>query len=120
MGFTGRLHLAAQQMSRGVRRLAAYYLLAICDVLRLPDRPDEMIGGAEIEEMAASWARGRSRFGQGGARCTHSQRRFRWHATHWLRLLGRLDAPTPPPEPCADLVAAFAEHLRRERGLCSQ
>src|SRR5262249_25127917 len=35
----------------------------------------------------------------------------------WLRFLGRLRKPAPPPGSCADRVAAFAEALRREKGL---
>ncbi|HUE82847.1 MAG TPA: tyrosine-type recombinase/integrase [Pyrinomonadaceae bacterium] len=45
--------------------------------------------------------------------------RFISVATRWLRFLGHLDVPAPPPEPYAHLVKEFADYMEREKGLAS-
>jgi integrase/recombinase XerD len=100
---------------RTLRRIATY-LLAITGYLRLGVRPDDLITPAEIEVQATRWA---ERPGKPSSPAWGSQdrRNFITYATHWLQFLGRWQAPVSAPRPYADRVDAFADYMRRERGL---
>ena len=71
---------------------------------------------AAVETAAERWARQQRR--------RRRARTLRWPrvffvqtATAWLRYLGRLCTPQPPPKPFAPLVDAFSRYLTHERGL---
>jgi site-specific recombinase XerD len=71
---------------------------------------------AAVETAAERWARQQRR--------RRRARTLRWPrvffvqtATAWLRYLGRLCTPEPPPKPFAPLVDAFISYLTHERGL---
>lgn len=112
-------HLADQGISRSTLRGVAQYLLVVCDRLGLAARSGEMIQPAEIEAKADLWCKGRFRKSSGGGQgdSLRSRIRFRRIATQWLQFLGRLARPSTPPPPSADLIAAFADYMRNERGL---
>jgi integrase/recombinase XerD len=109
-------HLAEQGMARKTLRVVAYYLLGAAEYLRLAERPDAIISAAELDQVAARWAqrplRSPLRTGVSWARG-----RFLWYASGWLQFLGRLQPPPAEPRPYADYLAAFADYMRRERGL---
>ena len=109
-------HLASLGMATTTLFTAAYYLLAVAEYLRLAERPGEAIACAEIEQAADLWVarpcRWHNRKGIAQAR-----QRFLGRATGWLRFLGRLQLPPTKPHPHAEHLAAFADYLRRERGL---
>lgn len=111
-------HLEEQQMTRNSLRSVAHYLLVICDRLSLSGRADEVISAAEIVTAAARWAcrpfkpRRRRVYNSPLARA-----QFTRHATRWLRFLGRLKETPAPPVVCGELMAAFADHMKSERGL---
>lgn len=100
-------HQASRDMARSTLRDAAGYLLDVCEELDLPARPGERISQDEIDQRATRWSKGRP----------DARRRFRSHATQWLRFLGRLHEPPVTPPPYAPFVDAFSEYLRLERGL---
>jgi integrase/recombinase XerD len=111
-------HRADQGMARGTLQAAAYQLLTVARSLRLAERPGEIISLAEIEHEAMLWA-------DRSPKPSESQRLravacFRWHATQWLQFLGRLQRPTPAPNPYAALIDDFARFMHCERGLSSQ
>jgi site-specific recombinase XerD len=109
-------HCAELGMARNTLHLIAIYLLIITDVLRLGDRPDDLITPAEIEAEAIRRGKRRNKPSQSKRkrRCGCS---FITHATHWLQFLGRLQRPVVAPRPYADRVAAFADYMRCERCL---
>jgi integrase/recombinase XerD len=114
-------HCAALQMKCSSLRQIAIYTLIIAETLRLAERPGALVTRAEIEAGADRYVRlskrrcqpGRSKSLKGG----HLRNSFRWHATRWLKFLGRLRTPPPAPRPYANLVAEFRDYLLRERGL---
>jgi integrase/recombinase XerD len=112
-------HRASQGMARSALRTVAYYLLAVADALRLAQRPGECITATEIEEQATHWAnlprQQRSSHSSPAARP-----RFVRFATGWLRFLNRLQLPLPPATPFDAWIAAFGEHLQRDKGMCRQ
>lgn len=107
-------HLSEQGSALATLRGVAAYLLVIAKALRLADRPGERIGRAEIDEQAAAWSRRRF---HGRKRGSHSRQQFLWHATQWLRLMDRLESPTPTAGPYEDQLRIFAEEMRIEQGL---
>ena len=109
-------HCADQQMAPRTLRGIAIYTLVIARALRLADRPGELLTRAEVEQQADHWADRRPRPPRMKRRQL-SRTRFLRYALRWLRFLGRLQRPAPPPGSCADRVAAFAEALRGEKGL---
>ena len=112
--------LADEGLARSTRRVAAVYLLAVCDYFDLADRSDELIGDTEIEEKAAAWARRGALAGPGeGGHSLSARRRFRHHATQWLRFLGQLQETPRRSAPCAELITDYAEYMTDERGLSS-
>lgn len=100
------VHCAEQQMAHLTLREIAIYTLAITKVLRLAERPGELITPQEIKAAADCWARRRS-----------SWRLFTRYATRWLSFLGRFQPVIAAPPPYAGQVTAFADYMRRERGL---
>jgi integrase/recombinase XerD len=112
-------HLAQQGMTRATRREAAIYLLIVTHQLHLADRPTEVITLLEIQRQATRWANrpDRKTTPEG---IPHARQRFLGIATAWLRFLDRLHEPSPPPSPYAEQIAAFADHLQRDRGLSPQ
>lgn len=106
-------HLASQGMTRETLRQAADHILMVSEQLGLADRPMEAIRKEEIQRTATAWAKRhpRARHRKGGPTSTS---RFRRYATRWLRFLGRLEQQ---PSPFAEQIAAFADYMRRDRGL---
>lgn len=111
-------HCADLGMSDTTLRYLASYLLSIAAYLRLEDRPNDLISAEEIEGHADRWAKRLSTSGRSKPkRCARAT--FLSFATRWLQFLGRWQAPSHVERPYADRVAAFADHLRRERGFSS-
>ena len=78
-------------------------------------RSAPLIDETEVEEEAAAWAARPTRSRREGR--PSGRRRFRQHATEWLRFLGRLQEASKPLAPCADLIAEYAKYMTGERGL---
>jgi site-specific recombinase XerD len=99
-------------MSHGSLQQIAHYTLRVAKVLRLAERPGELITRTEITAAANRWANRRPR--------PLKKRRtvaFTGHAVRWLKFLGRLQLPAVTPWPFATEVSRFADYLLRERGL---
>jgi integrase/recombinase XerD len=109
-------HRAEQGYSKKGLRVLAYYLLACTRYLRLADRPGELISHAEVAEQATLWAN-RSPLPPEMKRRGSSRGDFLRYALTWLRFLGRLKVPTPPPSLFEDRIAAFGTFLLRDKGL---
>lgn len=108
-------HLADLGASPKTLRVAAHTLLTVIRYLRLADRGGDPIPLGEVDRAAERWARRRCRVPN--RRAGRSSRpTFVSHATGWLRFLGRLVEPVLPPGPFDAMIAAFAEHMRAERG----
>jgi site-specific recombinase XerD len=88
----------------------ASYLLAIAERLHLSEHIRERISAAEVQRAAADWARHQKR--SDAARTA-----FDSIARRWLASLGRLEEGSPVLQPFAALIAAYADHMRDERGL---
>jgi site-specific recombinase XerD len=109
-------YCAAQRMAVRTLRGIAIYTLVVARVLRLDDRPGELITAGEIEAAANRWATRRST--PPGRRVREAARRlFQRHALRWLLFLGRLQPPATAPRPYAEQVAQFTDYQLRERGL---
>ncbi len=114
-----RLRYLSDQAEQGVGRhglqVRAYYLLTVAQCLHLAERPGELISRGEIEREAGIWAQ------QPGPRkvvgSKHQQVAFRRHATQWLQFCGRLQPLSDTPHRYAEMIAAFADFLGREKGL---
>jgi hypothetical protein len=108
-------HLAEQGMARNTLQEWAHYMIVVGECLRLADRPGEVIARGEIEQKALLWAR------QPGPRKVVGSRRartaFLWRAIQWLRFMGRLQPTPATPHPCSEMLAAFADHPGRDKGL---
>jgi site-specific recombinase XerD len=107
---------AEQQMAPRTLRHVALYTLVVAKALRLADRPDQLITRAEIEAEADRWANRRPRPPK-MQQVRYSRLQFICHATRWLTLLGRLQAPSPDPGPYAERIAQFTDSMLRECGL---
>jgi site-specific recombinase XerD len=108
-------HLAEQGVARHGLQVRAYYLLVVAQCLRLAERPGELISHGEIERQAHLWAQQpgpRKVIGSKGQRVA-----FLRHATQWLQFCGRLLPLPDSPHRYAELIAAFADSLAREKGL---
>lgn len=109
-------HCAEQQMSRDSLRRIASNTLLIARILRLANRPGELISRSEIAAAADRWVNRRSR--QRPVRNIRlACRTLRGHAVRWLSFLGRLQSPATVQGPYADRIAQFTDYLLRERGL---
>jgi len=103
-------HLIEEGRSRSTLRTVAQLLMS--SVQHLPLHRAE-ISVSDIEVSAEAWARTRHR----SASCFHAgKREFVFHATKWLRLLGRLHEPRVE-HPFAMERDAFLQFALRERGL---
>jgi len=109
-------HLADQGMTRKTLRLVAYYLLGAAAYLRLAERPDAIISAEELDQAATRWAQ-RPLLSPPRTGANWARGRFLWYATGWLHFLGRWQPAPAKPRPYADYLAAFADYMRRERGL---
>jgi integrase/recombinase XerD len=109
-------HCAAQRMAVWTLRHIANYLLVVAKVLRLADRPGELITAEEIEAQAKRWARRQSQPPRRRG-LDHRRPAFQRHALRWLAFLGRLQPPAAVRQPYADQLAQFADYQARERGL---
>src|SRR3974377_2354049 len=110
------VHCAEQQMAHKTLLEIARCTLAAANVLRLAERPGELITREEIKAAADCWA---SRPSPQLALSTVSSswRRFPRYATRWLSFLGRLQPVITAPRPYAEQVTQFADYIRQERGL---
>ncbi len=113
-----RASFLAQRAEQGAARdtlvRLARQLLVVVRELDLTSGDSITLGA--IETAAERWARQQHR--------RRRARTLRWSrvffvqtATAWLRYLGRLRIPEPPPKPFAPLVDAFIGFLKHERGL---
>jgi hypothetical protein len=90
----------------------------VADVLRLGDRPGEAVSCEELKQQARLWSRrSPSRTGSGAQRA-HTL--FLRYGTQWLRHLGRLQPAPTAADPFAEVIAAFADYLRREKELAPE
>lgn len=105
---------AAQGMARATLRAIAWRQLVALRVLDVasgvPIRPEQ------VEAAAKRWA-ARRPAPLTRTSAVASRVAFRAQTTHWLRFLGRLQAPEPPTPSWAAYVTAFAAYMREERGL---
>jgi site-specific recombinase XerD len=103
-------------MSRDSLQRIASNTLIVAQILRLADRPGELIARSEIEAAAQRWVTRSPRLRP--VRNVHiACRTLRGHAIRWLSFLRRLQPPAPVWQPYADYVAQFTDYLLRERGL---
>jgi site-specific recombinase XerD len=101
-------------MSISVLKATAYYLLIVADYLKLDE--GRTISPAEIEAAAQLWATRQSpNLRTGDTTC--SKARFVYHATEWLRFLGRLSLPMVTPPPYTSFITEFADYMLQEKGL---
>ena len=102
--------LMEEGRSHNSLRVVAELLISYAQHLRL-DRAE--IGASDIEVAAEAWAKTRHR----SVSCLRAgKREFVFHATKWLRLLGRLCEPQAEP-PFAFEREAFLRFQLYERGL---
>jgi len=110
-------HLDEQGVARHGLQVRAYYLLVVAQCLRLAERPGEMISRGEIERQAHLWVQ------QPGPRTEIGSERqrvlFLRHATQWLQFCGRLQPLVDTPHRYAEVITAFADFLRAEKGLAT-
>jgi len=105
-------HLLDEGHSHSRLCSVAHLLMAIAQHLPL-NRTE--IARVEIEASAEAWARTTHR----SERCLHTgKREFVFHATKWLRLLGRLHEPQRQ-QPFASEMDAFLRYGQQDRGLAS-
>jgi integrase/recombinase XerD len=105
-------HLRETGHSRSRMRGVAWLLLSLTRHLPLDHAA---ISAADIEAAAEAWAATTRR----SACCLHAgKREFVFHATKWLRLLGRLHEPQAL-QPFAEEMCVFMHFELRERGLAA-
>jgi integrase/recombinase XerD len=106
------LHCAKQGMAHSTLSWLAYELLMISKRLDIPT--DGLITQQQIEAAAGQWIRYQRLRGRSGS--SKSRKRFVQVATHWLRFLGRLQAPEPNRFAGMDLIQHFMAYMHNERG----
>ena len=79
---------ADQGITHRILRETARSLLVVAEVLRLADRPGEVISLSEIEQQALLYSRQVVRNERLGS--PRAAKTFRKHAARWLHFLGRL------------------------------
>jgi len=109
---------ADQGITRRILQETARSLLVVAEVLRLADRPGEVISLSEIEQQALLYSRHVVRNKRLGS--PRAARTFRKHAARWLHFLGRLEPHRHPPHPDAETITAYGDHLRREKELAPE
>jgi site-specific recombinase XerD len=92
-------HLVKQNYSPLALRDNARGLLAIAQVLGLPDRPPKALTVASVKRRLAD------------------QPRLYRLAIRWLRFIGRLQERPAPVAPHAKRIKAFADYMKHEAGL---
>jgi len=97
----------------------AEYLLTIIDYLNLEIK--HVITTLEIEKAAKKWA---SR-PYNKSRRKHSYRQsaeshFIWHATQWLKMIGRLKCPVNKKNHFSKEISQYINYMRNEKGLSEQ
>jgi site-specific recombinase XerD len=110
------VHCAEQQMARTTLQGIAIYTLVSAKTLRLAERPTELITAEEIQAAADGWASHHCS-PLAMAPVSAARRQFTRHTTRWLSFLGRLQPAIPVPQPYAEQVCRFADHLRQVRRL---
>ncbi|MFC1679944.1 tyrosine-type recombinase/integrase [Elusimicrobiota bacterium] len=111
------MYCAEQGAVRSTLRLLAHYQLVIIRHLHLTKTGAVTVH--DIQAAATRWVRHQMRHSRHrGGFSQLSKGRFIWNATNWLRYVGRLKLqPTPPIPP---QVTAFADYMRKERGLSEE
>src|SRR4051794_32190785 len=109
---------ADQGITRRILQETARSLLVVAEVLRLADRPGEVISSSEVEQQALLYSRHVVRNKRLGS--PRAAQTFRKHAARWLLFLGRLAPHRHPPPPDAETIPAYADRLRREKGLAPE
>lgn len=110
------VHMSESGCRLSTLRTLASRQLALVRLLDVPqDRP---IRREQLEAAIKRWSQTRApRFGQASPAAVAD---FRRAVTRWLRFAGRLESRESPPRPSATYVAAFADWMRRERGLAEE
>jgi site-specific recombinase XerD len=112
-------HLAGQGMAHSTLCQAVSYLLIVTESLQLAARAGDVIPLSEIQLQATRWADEQHPSPTSKGR-RDARQRFLWHASQFLRFLGRLQLPPSPPRPYAATIAAFADYLSRDQGQSEQ
>lgn len=108
------VHREEQGTARSVLRTIANYQLILTKYLSL--EKNRMITFEEIKTAAHRWALHEMRRFFFKKIIYHLGRlRFIKHAKNWLRFLGRLEMPAPPPSP--QQVVEFVDYMRKEKDL---
>jgi site-specific recombinase XerD len=104
-----------QQNGYGQDRLAVInrLLLAVASRVRLDERVTYSPGN--LSALARSWIQGRPNRGASKKTLHVMEMDFLFVARRWMEFLGRLVIPLPP-QPYANELNAFLDHLRTERG----
>jgi hypothetical protein len=104
---------ADQGITRRILLETARSLLAVAEVLRLTDRPGEVISLSEIEQQALLYSRKIVRDKRLGS--PRAAQTFRKHAARWLHFLGRLahTAILPTPMRRRSLLTVATSAVRR-------
>ncbi|HEX5271797.1 MAG TPA: tyrosine-type recombinase/integrase [Gemmataceae bacterium] len=108
-------HRAEQGMTRFTLWETSYFLRVVTEVLRLGDRPDEAISGEELKQQALLWSKQSTR--RSGSAAQRAYTLCLRYGTKWLRHMGRLQPSPTAADPHAEVITAFADYLRHEKGL---
>jgi hypothetical protein len=95
---------ADQGITCRILQETARSLLVVAEVLRLADRPGEVISLSEIEQQALLYSRQVVRNKRLGS--PRAAKTFRKHAAHWFRFMGRLEPYRHPPHADAETITA--------------
>ena len=109
---------ADQGITRRILQETARSLLVVAEALRLADRPGEVTSLSEIEQQTLLYSRQVVRNKRLGS--PRAAQTFRKHAARWLHFLGRLAPHRHPSHPDAETIAAYGDHLRREKVLAPE
>lgn len=113
------VYCAEQHMAHKTMLEIARGTLLVAKILRLAERPGELITREEVQAAAKGQASRRSTPLSSPA-LSSASRRFARYATRWLAFLGRLQPRIAAPQPYAEQVSKFADYMRKERGLSRQ
>jgi site-specific recombinase XerD len=103
--------LLTEGRSRSILRAVTALLYSMAECLPLGN--DGSISSSQIETAAEQWSATR----RGGKKHQHNAERwFVFHATNWMRLLGRLKEEGPPSQAFASELEAFITFEEQERG----
>lgn len=107
-------HCAASGAKLSTLRKIANHQIEAVRLLKL--REGDRVDLCRIEAAAGEWSLPRP-VQNGGPASPGGEAVFAAHTVRWLRFLGWLDLPERERHPNAARVAAFADWMRRERGL---